>query len=409
MSAPQDKSPWVNFRPHQFPGVDGIVERQEHPKNRLSDQALSRIAKAYNYCWSIAETKEFSLWGSIIFKRHSLFHEVAKQENLGRLRAMLEWPATNDLFYGFDNLYQEISSTCREGSPELKGYGLVCMDRLVTLAEAVGARRQWHPEADTWADPIQQSPDDVIGSIEKVLGIRLDFPSPFRQAFGLPTARGLVSDRAIHAIYLAFRMVQLSQQPPGRSCFLEIGGGLGRAAYYSHRLGVRQYVIVDIPVTLACAAYFLMCSVGPERIALPGEGGEATAAICLMAPEDFLKHRKNYDVAASVDAITEFALETSRKYLMKVAESSPVMMSINHELNAEMFRDLCLQTRGVLPASRFPYWLRKGYVEEVAMSGDKVVRKVIRARLRPTLRAMAARVPYLLPALRAARRALKSR
>ncbi len=213
MSAPQDKSPWVNFRPHQFPGVDGIVERQEHPKNRLSDQALSRIAKAYNYCWSIAETKEFSLWGSIIFKRHSLFHEVAKQENLGRLRAMLEWPATNDLFYGFDNLYQEISSTCREGSPELKGYGLICMDRLVTLAEAVGARRQWHPEADTWADPIQQSPDDVIGSIEKVLGIRLDFPSPFRQAFGLPTARGLVSDRAIHAIYLAFRMVQLSQQP----------------------------------------------------------------------------------------------------------------------------------------------------------------------------------------------------
>jgi len=94
---------------------------------------------------------------------------------------------------------------------------------------------------------------------------------------------------------------------------------------------------------------------------------------------------------------------------MKVAESSPVMMSINHELNAEMFRDLCLQTRGVLPASRFPYWLRKGYVEEVAMSGDKVVRKVIRARLRPTLRAMAARVPYLLPVLRAARRALKSR
>src|SRR5262249_28115353 len=159
----------------------------------------------------------------------------------------------------------EISGKCVEGSPELEGYGLVCMDRLLTLAEAIGARRQWHAEADEWA-PILDSPDEVIGAIEQVLGARLDFPMPFRQAFGLRTARGLVSDRAIHAVYLAHRMVQLSGRPASQSRFLEIGGGLGRAAYYAHRLGAAQYVIVDIPVTLACAAYYLMCSLAPEKI-----------------------------------------------------------------------------------------------------------------------------------------------
>ena len=102
---------------------------------------------------------------------------------------------------------------------------------LVTLAEAIGAKRVWNAEAAESLRPDVASIEDLLTAIENRIGIDLDFPNPFPDEFGLATSRGVASQRALHAIYQAWRLKTLARVYGGR--VLEIGAGLGRTAYYA--------------------------------------------------------------------------------------------------------------------------------------------------------------------------------
>ena len=143
---------------------------------------------------------------------------------------------------------------------------------------------------------------------------------------------------------------------------LEIGAGLGRTAFYAHQLGLRDYTILDIPLTNAAQGYFLGRALGPDQISLDGE--DADAPVKVVPPERLSDLPGSYDLVLNVDSLTELDDPSARRYYAFARARSRRMLSINHEFNALTVRALYVEDARAI-SSRHPYWMRRGYVEEL--------------------------------------------
>lgn len=76
--------------------------------------------------------------------------------------------------------------------------------------------------------------------------------------------------------------------------------------------------------------------------------------------------REHWDLALNADSLTEMGRKIARRYLDHVAAATDRFLSINHEVNEYTVNDLLAEMKAVHYRERFPYWLRRGYVEETA-------------------------------------------
>jgi len=240
------------------------------------------------------------------------------------------------------------------------------MSGLRTLAEALGARRVPYLETTSeqvgWHDAALNSPDAIIDQIDAVLGIELVFPNPYPGEIGLQSKRGIVGFRSIQAIYQAWRIAEIAKRDPGFRV-LEIGAGLGRTAYFANLFGIKDYSIVDIPLTNAAQGYFLGRTLGDQAVQLTGEEiiGDVRANIILAT--NLLKSDKHFDLIVNIDSWTEMSHETAMSYWDYAKTHTRQILSINHEHNPFTVRSL-YETDPSVTATRFPYWMRRGYIEE---------------------------------------------
>ena len=72
---------------------------------------------------------------------------------------------------------------------------------------------------------------------------------------------------------------------------------------------------------------------------------------------------ETFDVVLNVDSLTEMSLPTMESYWRFCRSNADTLLSINHEINPNRVRQLYLSDPAV-SVSRFPYWMRRGYVEE---------------------------------------------
>lgn len=245
--------------------------------------------------------------------------------------AILRDPMSNFLHYGFENTFRGFPGGIDKDISALR-----------TLGEALGTERLINPSHDTVAMKFRnfrrslESAEAILARIDARLG-RIDFPNPFPVESGIDTKRGIASNRAIQAIYQASLL-------KGR--VLEIGGGLGRTAYYAHRFGITDYTIVDLPFTGISQGYFLGATLGEHPIKL-------------ISPDEFFASSETYDIAFNADSLTELSRSAAEKYSSAIKSRAKIFISINHESNGFGVSDLFSQR-----ISRNPYWFRSGYVEE---------------------------------------------
>ena len=189
-------------------------------------------------------------------------------------------------------------------------------------------------------------------------------PNPFPGEHGLLTAKGVISYRVPQALYQAWRIKQILsgvKEPK----VLEIGGGLGRTAHYAYELGVKDYTIIDLPISAAAQSYFLGRTIGSENIILEGEAPqEHSQKVKILQPSSFLNGKLKYDLIINVDSFTEMNESTAAAYWEKIKSSSNAFLSINHEINPIKMSSLIEKDGSDITGVRFPYWMRKGYVEE---------------------------------------------
>jgi hypothetical protein len=204
--------------------------------------------------------------------------------------------------------------------------------------------------------------DDVLDQIDSALGFRIPVPNPFPAEYGLVTGRGIVSFRVPQAMYQAWRIARLLNGI-ARPKVLEIGGGLGRTAFYARQFGIRDYTIVDIPVSLLAQGYFLGRTLGEDSVSLFGEAATEDR-VKIVPPGFFLDGTERYDLVVNVDSLTEIGRAAADQYWSAIKARADKFLSINHEANEFTVAQL-IREAGDVHSSRMPYWPRRGFVEEI--------------------------------------------
>ena len=320
---------------------------------------VQRICVAYRASNQNKAKDHSVLWEMFFHKNKPIHDAIMSGEHVGAFDS----PAESNLFMGFDDMILDFTISVKNNLNLQIERAEMIKKLIAVLAEAVGVKRVWNPEGGAlfpYKDkPPTASIEDLLDAISDKIGLNLDFPNPFPDEFGLATSRGIASYRAVHAIYQAWRLKILSDQYGPR--VLEVGAGLGRTAYYAHRLGVKTYTIIDLPFTNLSQANFLGRILSPVQVSLFGEPHMEDSIRILPIGE--MQAFEDFDVFANVDSLTEMGNVTSSEYVSEFATRGKVLWSVNHEANQETVASLSLKKMRSI--GRFPYWLRPGYLEEI--------------------------------------------
>ena len=329
-----------------------------------SQALIARIKRAYRGAMLRHDRPASSvIWDMIAIKQEDIHLALLSDDDCAF--ELLSNPAKTELYYGVDNLSQSIVSGLPDSSvsdgERLRGL-------IEILTEALGKRHVFNEYGGerypNKTPPPSLSTEEYLDSIDEALGIRVAFPNPFEGEWGIHTARGCVSERAIAALHQAFLVAQVARFAGGTHC-LEIGAGMGRTAFYARQLGLR-YTIIDLPMTLVGQALFLSATLGENSVWMPGDEMSAEGRIELFpATElDALRARK-FDVILNVDSLTEIGQRDAEMYMQYIKTNAKIFISINHEANIFTVNELASSISELLPLSRSNYWLRPGYVEEL--------------------------------------------
>lgn len=348
---------WVRHRPLEETvgtiGVSGPVQ------SGIDDGALiRRVIAAYQEARPTALGDPGSFWLTEFARIKQADHEILYRGDEAAITRLLRNPAESRLFVGFDELHDHSEMAEHGISKVISTPGWLC-DGLVRMAEAIGTTRLAYPER---LEPgtILLEVEELLVGLDRAAGFRITFPNPFPGEIGLATSRGVASFRAIQSLYQAWRISELvAGRPDAR--VVEIGAGLGRTAFYARQFGILDYTIIDLPLTNVAQGYFLGRLMGPDVVGLFGEG---RAPVRILPPTAFLEATDRYDLAVNIDSLTEMAADTARTYCRTIFARAKMFLSINHEFNPFTVRELC-EGLSIRPATRMPYWLRRGYVDEV--------------------------------------------
>jgi hypothetical protein len=236
-------------------------------------------------------------------------------------------------------------------------------DKLLLLAEAVGAVPVENPEQGRRGKTVRIAPGQLVDAISSAIGIDLAPPGIDGGLFKVRTGVGDFWERDLNAIYTAWLLRNYRS-------VCEIGGGSGRVAYWALRLGVRQYTIIDLPHANMLQGFYLMKAVGPDSVSLHGEGHQAP--ISLVPSSVHKSIGITADVILNQDAFPEIAADVVREYLEWVKDLDAPLLSINHESRPPSdsgspqirVADLVTEVGGFERTERHLYWLRSGYILE---------------------------------------------
>lgn len=246
------------------------------------------------------------------------------------------------------------------------------IDRLLALAEAMALVPYENVEQGRFGVNIYLDLDMLVGSIEKALGIQI-LTAPICGMFGVDVGGRCLHVRTPNNAYIAYRVKQLLGKTRGKK-ICEIGAGMGFNAFLFPQLGMR-YLAIDIPVTNVLQAYVAIKLHGGNQVRLYGEkNSNAPVAIQPYWELDRLAS-KSIDVFLNEDSMPEIEPAYVEHYLEQIARcGKSFFVSINQEGEApaglklipQLFLpQLIARHRAFRRLARYPYWVRKGYVEEI--------------------------------------------
>jgi hypothetical protein len=246
------------------------------------------------------------------------------------------------------------------------------VDRLVLLAEALGVIPCENPEQGRWGVNVYLGLREIREAIEHVVGI------PIAQTeciglWGIMAGDVCVDPRMPENIYTAWRQRELLEGYTCGARIAEIGAGFGGCAAYAMKMGASSYTVIDLPIINLLQGFFLIRNHGWDKVKLFGEQGNAPIQIfpywmLAQLPDD------SFDLAFNKDSMPEIPEDHVVEYLRQIVRTTRrALLSINQEGEAPaadgvrqtVVGRLVARVPGLERRGRFPYWLRRGYVEEL--------------------------------------------
>jgi hypothetical protein len=348
---------------------------EEVATDHSQDYPLSvRLIKAFEYS-DRNSSSGTGIWKRLEEGHHQKLVQALRDKKPQPLSKLLADMYQQEFLVGIDQnslLTREIFSADSEGT----GYLVHVKDRLVGLAEAIGCLPLENPESGRWAENIFVDTDELVETIESAMGIPIGPPDVGVGRYGLQTRRGIFNYRDVQALFTAWRIKQLLKKSTD-PCICEIGGGLGKVAYYCRRLGIRNYTIIDLPQVNAFQGYYLLKSLPDEKIVLYGEddGAGGMEGVRVYPSWAFSTIKDDtFDLVVNQDSMPEMGREVALNYLREIRKKSrDKFLSINHESEARItpieahpvIFKLIEEVGGYARIYRMPFWLRHGYTEEL--------------------------------------------
>jgi hypothetical protein len=246
-------------------------------------------------------------------------------------------------------------------------------DKAISLGIACGVIPDQCPEQGEYGTLLDEDSVEVVRRVGSLLGID-PAPPQAGAVFGVRVGGGLVPTNHLLHLYTAHRVRTILGTGAGAGDCVEIGGGVGFLAYVGRRMGFRSHTIYDLPLVGAIQGYYLLRSSVAADVRLFGEGGDDDGAGIALRPWfAFGRGDRPADIVINQDSLPEMGAATMAGYLGAIpAQGARFFLSINQEARVEgqgWVHDSCRGLAGMELVYRAPYWLRKGYVEELYRLG----------------------------------------
>ena len=318
-----------------------------------------RILRAYQRASRSHKPPSPDVW-TFIKKSQASFLTMLDQGDPRRLAAYLCNMSRHDATTGTVQGNKEYDRIRRDSSYR-RFLALMAKDKLLSLAEAVGVLPCENPEQGAYGQNFKIDGGELVEKISKVIGIDIAPPEIDGGLFKIKTGSAFFGERDLNAIFTAYTLRQ-----HGAHSVCEIGAGSGRVAYWSYRLGIRSYALVDLPHINAIQSFYLLKALPDASVSLCGE---SSGEIEILPCDADITRR--FDLVLNQDSFPELSGDTVNRYLGWIKGHASEFLSINHESKPEFqgkrqlsVADLIREIRGFSRQSRTPYWLRKGYVME---------------------------------------------
>jgi len=344
----------------------------------IAQRLLNAFRAAKESGGEAAGMERVDLW-TAIYQEQGRFASILDRGDPAELAPYLcnasRYDATHGIVQG-DKEYERI----RRDASYRRYVALMARDKIVSLAEALGVLAIENPEQGAFGESIRRDPGELVDQIADRIGIDITPPDIDGGLLKLDTGRGLFGERDANAIYTAHLLASfLNAQARPDVC--EIGGGSGRVAYWSNRLGLTSYTIVDLPHVNVVQGYYLLKALPADRVTLFAESAEGRAGKGIrILPNHAISSLDgdHFDLVLNQDSFPEMNAATVVDYLSWIKTSRHrQLMSINHESRPPYGHRLVhvsvpeavASVGGFNLCQRFPFWLRKGYAVELYSVG----------------------------------------
>lgn len=269
-----------------------------------------------------------------------------------------------------DLVFNALSS--RRG-PSREDVILLFIDRLVSLAEAVGVLNVENPEQGDYGRNIQFKLEALVAAIQGIIECEF-FRPKICGNFGVEIGGNLYDFRSLEDAHSMWRCRSLMKSHK-LSTFCEIGAGYGGLALHFQRYNMGKYFCFDLPLVNIIQGYFLMKVFGPDKVKFYTED-IPDRAINIMPYWSFFENRK-FDLALNRNFLSEIPINHTQRFVEKLETDRSFLMSISQESKApsaqEGIDQVCVREvagnfPNFRPINRNKSWMRKGYVEELYSS-----------------------------------------
>ncbi len=328
-----------------------------------------RLITSYQKATSIKSDRGDGTWKIFSNKYHSqlaAYLEQGDTENVGLiLSKMFRDPVTSGLALGEGTYLASMKD------PYL--FSLDWHDKALSLGQAAGIVPVQNPEQGEYGTILNFDSIDILRRTVERLELP-PLPPQIGAMFGVRFGNGVVPNNYLLHLYTAHRASTIL---PEKTCTcLEIGGGVGLLAYIMASIGFKQYYIVDLPLVNTLQAYLLLKSDLAERVRLFGEENINSEFSINIFPSSHINKlpAKFFDLIINQDSFPEMNKETMNGYLKSIQKKGRgYFLSINQESQVSYgvnsmqgwVSDVCRKEPNLRMIYRSPYWIRKGYVEEL--------------------------------------------
>lgn len=362
------------FLLHTFPKGYPEVETIIILKNKIdtADVTLSkRLLKAYKLASNFEKSQNYQpkaedIWTDLATTAHKEFTELLERDDPELLAKYLLSVHARGISQGL--IQGEIEYKKLRTSQIFRRFtGVNTKDKLVSLAEYLKILPYENPEQGRNGENIYKNENRLVFEIEKKLGFEITTADFENGLFKLKLRDGSLHVRDIYSLYTALRLVEIVGK---KAKIAEIGGGVGKAAYYAYLLGSRSYWVFDLPHINVLQGYFLIKALD-NCVSLYGEKEKVIRVLPYFM---FTKAPQNkFDITLNADSFPEININTVNNYLKDIKRNtSKYLLSINQEgessfvsLKQSVVSKVVEKVGGFKKEYRFPFWVRKGYIEEL--------------------------------------------